>query len=453
MTTQAEVIIVGAGIAAAAAALRLSEHGIKSLVLEAQQRIGGRVQTVHLAENVDIDFGASYVHGYQRSEDNPTRKMAEKLGITLRVPQPSPGYVFGTSNDKRPLDADYLKSIQTKIGEVMSEKAAEKGDLSLSGRVLEDLRKIAPEAEPLARVAELGAGIQFEDISARFWKTERGFVGVDAIPDGGYLALVRAAFEKAQADVQLGKEVTKVEQQANGIKLSTLDGDSYSAPHVIITIPIAVLQTGRVAFNPELPQERQRLLNRVSVGLLDKFSLLYDSVWWPADAGNFILLPTSSKLDKFDANTPVEEVLESSSIMVANMHVLSQQKPALLLVYLPPHAAEVLENYSDSKLTPAMHSHVLSRLQHVATGEPIAPRQGKMVRWKADKFALGATTSPIALGKDAQPEDLDLLGESLWQGTLGFAGEGTDRHLRGSVVGAVASGEREAERLVKALRK
>lgn len=231
MATQAEVIIVGAGMAAAAAALRLSEHGIKSLVLEAQQRIGGRVQTVHLAENVDVDFGASYVHGYQRSDDNPTRKMAEKLGVTLRVPQPGPGYVFSTSNDNKPLDGDYLKGIQEKIGEVMAEKAAEKDEMSLSSRVLQDLRKIAPEAEPLARVAELGAGIRFEDISAKFWKTERGFVGVDALPEGGYNALVKAAFEKAQADVQLGKEVTRVEQASDGVKITTQDGSSYSAPH------------------------------------------------------------------------------------------------------------------------------------------------------------------------------------------------------------------------------
>lgn len=231
MTTQAEVIIVGAGIAAAAAALRLSEHGIKSLVLEAQQRIGGRVQTIHLAENVDVDFGASYVHGYQRSEDNPTRKMAEKLGITLRVPSPAPGYVFGVSNDNKPLDGEYLKGIQEKIGGIMAEKAAEKGDLSLSARVLEDLRKIAPEAEALARLAEIGAGIRLEDISARFWKTEKGFAGVDAIPDGGYITLVKAAFEKAQADVQIGKEVVKVEQEAQGVKITTKDGSSYSAPH------------------------------------------------------------------------------------------------------------------------------------------------------------------------------------------------------------------------------
>lgn len=221
----------------------------------------------------------------------------------------------------------------------------------------------------------------------------------------------------------------------------------------IITVPVAVLQTGRITFNPELSKERTTVLNRVSVGLLDKFSLLYDNVWWPENAGNFVLLPTSPALNKFDKSTSVEDVLESSSIMVANMHALSHQKPPLLLVYIPPHAAEVLESYSDEELTPAVHAHVVSRLRHVATSEPSSPKQGKMVRWKADKYALGATTSPIALGKDAQPEDLDLLGQSLWDGKLGFAGEGTDRHLRGSVVGAVASGEREADRLAKLVNK
>lgn len=213
-----------------------------------------------------------------------------------------------------------------------------------------------------------------------------------------------------------------------------------------------MLQTGRIAFSPALPEDRQKLLNRVSVGLLDKFSLLYDKVWWPAEAGNFMLLPTST-INSFDAKSSISQVLEGTSIMVANMHALSHQKPALLLVYIPPFAAAVLERFSDEELTPAVHSHVLSRLQHVATSEPTAPIQGKMVRWKADKYALGATTSPIALGKDAQPEDLDILGQRLWNGRLGFAGEGTDRHLRGSVVGAVASGEREAERISKLLKK
>lgn len=134
--------------------------------------------------------------------------------------------------------------------------------------------------------------------------------------------------------------------------------------------------------------------------------------------------------------------------MVANMHALSQERPPVLLLYLPPHAAEVLERIPDAEMTRAAHEYITSRL---GTDHAEQPIEGRMVRWRANPYALGATTSPIALGKDARPDDLDELGKPLWEGRLGFAGEGTDRHLRGSVVGAVASGEREAERLIRLL--
>lgn len=186
----------------------------------------------------------------------------------------------------------------------------------------------------------------------------------------------------------------------------------------------------------------------MSIGLLDKFALLYESVWWPADATNFVFLPSQSKLES--SATP-REVLESATIMTANMHALSAAKPPVLLIYLPPVAAELLEHFSDDDLTRPMHDYLTSRIPSSrASGTPVL---GKMVRWKADPFSLGATTSPIALGKDAKPDDLDALGEALWDGRLGFAGEGTDRHLRGSVPGAVASGDREADRIAKLLGK
>lgn len=218
--------------------------------------------------------------------------------------------------------------------------------------------------------------------------------------------------------------------------------------HRILTVPVAVLQTGRIAFTPPLPPQRQSLIARTSVGLLDKFSLLYSKAWWPSEAANFTFLP--SKPDASSPESGAKDVLERTTIMVANMYALSPEKPPVLLLYLPPHAAEVLERVGDYDMAQAAHAYVASRLGSNSAEQPL---EGRMVRWRADRFALGATTSPIAIGKDARPEDLDQLGEPLWDGRLCFAGEGTDRHLRGSVVGAVASGEREADRIAERLRK
>lgn len=230
--TTAAVIIVGAGFAGAAAALRLSEHGISSIILEAQKRIGGRVQTITLPGGYNIDFGASNVHGYQRP-DNPARRLAEKLGVKLHVPEPDAGIVYGA--DKKPIPADELSRIHGEIGRIMDERSPEKEDISLGQRVVEDLKKVSPEAEALARMAEVGAGITLPNISAKYWKTERGFAGVDALPEGGYIEIIKKAIRESGADLRLEQEVTKVEQSGDKISLTTASGDSYTAPYVYVT--------------------------------------------------------------------------------------------------------------------------------------------------------------------------------------------------------------------------
>lgn len=223
------VVIVGAGFAGAAAALRLSEYGIPVIILEAQNRIGGRVHTVTLPGGYNIDFGASNVHGYQRP-DNPARKLAEKLGVKLHVPQAGPGIVYGA--DKKAISAEEVARIQAEIGRIMGEKAAEDEDISLGQRVVTELQKVSPEAEALARMAEVGAGITLPNISARYWKTERGFAGIDALPEGGYVQIIKKAIEHSGAELRLGQEITQIEQTTTNIKLSTADGQTIMSHHV-----------------------------------------------------------------------------------------------------------------------------------------------------------------------------------------------------------------------------
>lgn len=223
------VIIVGAGFAGAAAALRLSEHGISSIILEAQNRIGGRVQTVTLPGSYNIDFGASNVHGYQRTE-NPARRLAEKVGVKLHVPQPGAGIVYGA--DRKPISEQELARIQGEIARIMDEKTPENEHISLGQRVIKELQKVSPEAEALARMAEVGAGITLPNISARHWKTERGFAGVDALPEGGYVEIIKRAIEKSGAELRLGQEIKSVEHVDSGAKVTTVAGETAKASHM-----------------------------------------------------------------------------------------------------------------------------------------------------------------------------------------------------------------------------
>lgn len=228
------VLIIGGGFAGAACALRLSEHGIKSVLIEAQHRLGGRAQTVELAPGVLIDFGASNVHGYEHGDKNPARRLAEKLGIELQVPKPSPGHVYTSAGKQIP--TEQVTELRGKIGRIMGERTSAKPegeDSSLSKRVIAELQALSPDAEGLARTAELGAGIRLEDISAKYWKTERGFAGIDALPVGGYSEMVRKAIEQSEAEVHLGQDVKTIQQTDSGsVKVTTQQDRTFQGSHV-----------------------------------------------------------------------------------------------------------------------------------------------------------------------------------------------------------------------------
>ena len=80
------VVVVGAGIAGLAAASRLRRAGIACVVLEARDRIGGRLHTVDLA-GVPVDLGGSWIH---HPTGNPVSALCDELGIVRDPGDPIP---------------------------------------------------------------------------------------------------------------------------------------------------------------------------------------------------------------------------------------------------------------------------------------------------------------------------------------------------------------------------
>jgi phytoene dehydrogenase-like protein len=87
-----EVIVIGAGIAGLAAARDLTIDGYDVLVLEARNRIGGRIWTSRDL-GLPADLGASWIHGF---EDNPISRLAKRHGIELTLPSLWLAYLVGS---------------------------------------------------------------------------------------------------------------------------------------------------------------------------------------------------------------------------------------------------------------------------------------------------------------------------------------------------------------------
>jgi monoamine oxidase len=95
-------------------------------------------------------------------------------------------------------------------------------------------------------MAEVGAGITLTlpNISARYWNTERGFFGVDALPEGGYITIIEKAISASGANLRLQQEVAQIQQDGDSVTVSTLAGEKFTAPYVSVA-NTAVSSLGR----------------------------------------------------------------------------------------------------------------------------------------------------------------------------------------------------------------
>ncbi|MGF1575683.1 MAG: FAD-dependent oxidoreductase, partial [Cyanophyceae cyanobacterium] len=82
LSTKKRTLVIGAGLAGLAAAKELKRHGHEVVILEARDRIGGRIWTSHKWQDLPLDLGASWIHGIR---GNPINDLAEQVQATRQV--------------------------------------------------------------------------------------------------------------------------------------------------------------------------------------------------------------------------------------------------------------------------------------------------------------------------------------------------------------------------------
>ena len=280
----ADVLIVGAGMAGLAAARVLAERGLQVIVVEARDRVGGRVYTEAVGEGVFVEHGAEFVHGripeLWALLQEAGLETVERQGTMLR--EDGRGGGVSDEEDREEGFFSSLEQLADLPGDDLSFAAWLEGtDLpawqrdALTGYVegfnAADARRISARS--------LGIQQRVEDASEgdRGWHLPAGYA---RLPE--YLA---EKATEAGADIRLGVAVHVLRWREGEVVLSAKGGD-LRAPRCVITLPLGVLHAanssapGSVRIEPEpRPLFEAR---RLAMGHVVRFTMVFRERWWAA---------------------------------------------------------------------------------------------------------------------------------------------------------------------------
>lgn len=235
-TDAKNIAIIGAGMAGLSAAHHLSRKGLSVTVLEARDRIGGRVWT-DTQLGMPLDLGASWIHGTRR---NPLTKLANSLNLQRIKTDDS--YIIRGNGGHR----------------IANRKAPD---------WLEDVVSVQHEA-----------GAELSAINLEAYSADHDYGGSDVKFPGGYASIFKAL--SGNYDVLTGRKVTHIQRQTDGVHIQLEEQAPLSFDAVIVTAPLGVLKAGKLQFTPPLPDEKKQAIERLGMGVLDKVYLLFEEPFW-----------------------------------------------------------------------------------------------------------------------------------------------------------------------------
>ena len=267
------VIVIGAGFAGLGAARTLRDAGLTVTVLEARDRIGGRVHTVSLGDGVVADAGAAWL---QQHGTNSLAELAEQLGIaTVATDFHSPlaSAATGPTGD--------VEAALAKIADALNDADP---DASVADVLPEYLRSLTATDRATAQRAidldlDLENGVPHHLLSARRVLHEPGVGNGDHWLPGGLTQLL--AHLAGGVDISLNTPVRRIEWNSNGVSV----GDR-AADCCICTVPVWLLP--KLLLQPGLPATHQDALAHLSVGLVEKVVLRFADRWWPHDDNGYL---------------------------------------------------------------------------------------------------------------------------------------------------------------------
>ena len=492
VTQKTKVVVIGAGLAGLTAARELIKYKeFDVTILEARDRVGGRIHTVKTKDNEVLELGATYVHG---TVSNPIYDYAVNNGIVRTgtntecedrcgkeaVIQCFPDKFFAATVENRKLAVRIGKDIYRDAidqARKVAENESSHPYQSLGNFFADYFTKSLPLAcngnSELIGMAEsyLGYKCRVEcGINGCNHLDQLdliGFVEYEDLPGclvcklrNSYKTVIDSCLENiSDSTIRLNHEVTTIqwnsmqadsEMQYPFVNVQCANGKEFRADHVIITVPLGVMKyfVDRNVFQPQLPLPRIEAIRKIGFGHINKLIVKFATPI-PRHIQRFNFLPLASEENKI--KQLIDNVLNISrtfsdsdwwAIWLLNETAATAEKANP--VELANQVLDLFQKeYIDCPKFPPVTDAVVSSW----IGDPYSRGSYSFLAVGSSRDDIEVLSKPLPI--IAHTGNQNLSGVSPRCPQLLFAGEATDRDYYSTTQAAYVSGKREADRLIE----
>ena len=448
MSNNPDIIILGAGAAGLSAAVELARAGLKITILEARDRIGGRIFTKHDPVcDAPVELGAEFIHG--RPPEVWT--LLRKHHIRARELK---GEQWCAQQGKL-CQCDF----RSKVDQIL-EKIDDHGpDQSF----LEFLERCCPNTDKDPKLKDAKAWAR--SYVTGFHAADPALISVHSLVQGlradekiggdrpfrmkgGYQSLIelfRRQLHQAGGSIEINTRAQSVRWDQSEMRVTARDeaneGFTFTAPRILVTLPLGVLQAnpddnGALRFIPELPPDKRQALDQLAMGKVIRLSLRFRRRFWEK------LRP--SHRSKSKTLSRMQFLLSRENWFPTWWTALPDQWP-IITGWAPFHCGQRLSGQSESFVV-EKGLETLGNLLGIGERELEDLLEASYTHdWQTDPFSRGAYSYVKVGGDGAQSVLAAPLNHHLF-----FAGEATDvSGHHGTVHGAIATGKRAATEILE----